>query len=104
MQIYSKVARNQPLQLGDCESSESEDEENLNDTQGRDIKEQELIRERPMSDKENKNRSGSNKKFRICFCGLLTICCMLLFSSGAFYICEAIIDKNKSEYLIYFIA
>ncbi len=104
LQIYSRVAQNQPLQPGDWESLESRDEENLNDAKGRAIKDQELNRKRPRPDQENNNLSGSNKKCRICFCGLLTICCMLLFSSGAFYICEAIIDKNKSEYLIYFIA
>jgi hypothetical protein len=98
LQIYSRVEQNQPLPPGDCESSESGDEENLNDAQGRDIKEQELTT-RPWLDQENNNRSGSYKKCRICFCGLITICCILLFSSGTFYICEAIIDKNKIEYI-----
>jgi len=93
LQIYSRVAQNQPLQPGDWESLESRDEENLNDAKGRAIKEQELTRERPRLDQENNNRSGLYKKFRICFCGLITIC-IFLFSSGAFSI-----YKTKNEYI-----
>jgi len=95
LKIYSRVAQNQPLPPSEFEFSESGDEENLNDAKGRAIKDQELNRKRPRSDQENNNRSGSNKKCRICFCGLITICCTLIFFSGAFYICEAIIGKNK---------
>jgi len=94
LQKYSRVAQNQPLPPGEFEFSEFGDEEYLNDAKYREIKEQELTTS-PLLDQENNFRSGSYKKCRICFCGLITICCILLFSSVAFHICEAIIGKNK---------
>ncbi len=100
LQKYSRLVQNQPLPPGEFEFSEfSEDEEYLNDAEGREIKKQDLTT-RPWLDQENNNRSGSNKKFRICFYGLIiTICCILLFASGAFYLCKANIEKTKTEYL-----
>jgi hypothetical protein len=99
LQKYSRVAQNLPLSPGEFEFSEfSEDEEYPNDAEGREIQKQDLTT-RPWLDQENNNRSGSNKKCRICFYGLIAICCTLLFFSGAFYICEAKIEKTKTEYL-----
>ncbi len=85
LQKYSRVAQNLPLSPGEFEFSEfSEDEEYPNDAEGREIQKQDLTT-RPWLDQENNNRSGSNKKCRICFYGLIAICCtsgVLQFPDG----------------------
>jgi len=85
-QISPRVTHNQPLAPGYYEESGY-----LNDAEIREITAQELIR-RP------------KHKSRICYYGLITIFCVFLFSSAAFYICESIIksqQKHKlTEYVI----
>jgi len=76
--IYQRENHNQPLAPGD-----SEDKRYLNWAEDQAIREQELIR-RPRQEQENKRES--NKKGRICLYGLITICFILLFFLGVFYI------------------
>ena len=79
-QISPRVTHNQPLAPGDYEESGY-----LNDAEIREIRAQQLIR-RPRP---------KHKKSRICYYGLITIFCVFLFSSAAFYICESIIKSQN---------
>ncbi len=95
-QVSPRVTTYQPLVLGDSED--------LNSAEIRAIREQEFIGI-PKSEQGNNLRSESNKKIRICFRVLNTICWIFFFSLAAVYICESIIKKqqnhdNRLKYLI----
>ncbi len=90
-QVSPRETTYQPLVLGD-----SEDREHLKIAEIRAIREQEFIG-RPKPEQGNNLRSELNKKIRICFHGLNTICWIFFFSLVAVYICESIIKKQQNH-------